>query len=37
MLTFGGRHCFGARVDLPEARAPAGSLDDLAETLLVPA
>jgi hypothetical protein len=37
MLTFGGRHCFGARVDLPEARAPAGVIDELVDTVLVPA
>jgi hypothetical protein len=37
MLTFGGRHCFGARVDLPQTRAPAGAVDELAETLLAPA
>ena len=37
MLTFGGRHCFGARVDLPPRSAPAGLLRELSDVLLAPA
>lgn len=36
MLTFGGRHPFHARVDLPEPDAPGAALRDLADTLLRP-
>ena len=37
MLTFGGRHTFHARVDLPEPDDPARVLREVAEALLEPA
>ena len=37
MLTFGARHPFHARVDLPPTAADAVLLDDITETLIAPA
>ncbi len=37
MLTFGGRHSFHARVDLPAPDEPAGAVAELVDSLLAPA